>query len=353
MSVRSLASWLAIGLLGVAICRPAMAFEPIEGSFMATASCEAFTSLRKRSNPGEVRLEAGTDYRAVGLNRPDGPWVQLDLPDASPRQRWVERACGELAGVAAPAKGGSQAGFLPFFDEEDGGRLDPAPPPPPLLPLDAAVLDVCGDWGSRPGPREFRAMLDGEEVALQVLAVFEALEHRVDGRELELEAFKDRLTEVWFEEDGFTHVFCGEPGHEGIGGLHYRARYLELQEAGLAGRLEEPACRAEIAPPVYTLGVRYRLADGGMGEDCPKGYAYDLDATGLLIEATEAFAAARQQNARAEACLGEVRQGEEDEGYLAVLVFSQAGIRTFYPDASPACDGGGEPQSCLCGPGDG
>ena len=95
-----------------------------------------------------------------------------------------------------------------------------------------------------------------------------------------LRRFKDELTAVWFDAGGFEHVFCGEPRADELGGMHYRGRYLDLQERGIAGLMTAAECRAtELEPPVYTVGVRYRLPGGGaLRTACPKGYAYDLGA---------------------------------------------------------------------------
>ena len=83
---------------------------------------------------------------------------------------------------------------------------------PPLDALDRAVLEVCGDWGSRPRARDFRAMLDRPEVAEEVQQLYAALGRSVRGGPVGLPRFKDELTAVWFDAGGFKHVFCGEPG---------------------------------------------------------------------------------------------------------------------------------------------
>ena len=66
-------------------------------------------------------------------------------------------------------------------------------------------------------------------------------------------------------------------------------------------------CRAtELEPPVYTVGVRYRLPGGGaLRTACPKGYAYDLGAADLLLAATPAYRELRRQRG-AEMCLEEI-----------------------------------------------
>jgi hypothetical protein len=106
------------------------------------------------------------------------------------------------------------------------------------------------------------------------------------------------------------------------------------------------AClRTEIEPPIYTLGVEYRTPSGSIASDCPKGYPHDLGARDLLIEATRAYASLARVRGQA-MCLHQVRRSEA--AYMAVLVVEQQAIRTFYPDTTPACDGGGPLRGCLC-----
>jgi hypothetical protein len=317
------------------------AFETLRGELVAAQGCEAFQSFRKRTNPDGARLDADRRYEVLARNQAGGEWLQVLVPGAQPAQRWVKETCGRL--IPAPGTGA----FRPFFDDVDDGPGDPSPPAPPLDAFDRAVLDVCGAWGSRPRAQTFRAMLDRPELQAEVERIHEAL-----GRTpASLPRFKDELTSVWFAAGGFVHVFCGEPEPGGVGGLHYRGRYLELQEeglAGLAGEADCPETEPEIEPPVYTFGLRYRMpASRTLQADCRTGYAYDLGAGDLLIQATTAYGANRGA-ADAEMCLHEVATPGAPP-YLAVFVARDDAVRTFYPDATPACDGGGHPAGCLCG----
>jgi hypothetical protein len=330
---------LAAILLAVATAPPAAAAEvPLDGELVARTACPAFQSLRRRTNPGAVAIEPGGRYAVRGLNQEDGDWVRILAPGADPPERWVERACGTLAASAA---GGGR--FRPFFDRVDQGPEDMTPAPPPLDAFDRAVLQVCGPWGSRPKAAAFRAMLDRPELAAEVAAIHAALEPEAPRR---LARFKDRLTAVWFAAQGFAHIFCGEPGPERLAGLHFRGRYLQLQEWDKAGPMSGRECRAaEIAPPVYALGVWYRTPEGAIEGACPKGYAYDLGARDLLIAATRAYRSLARRTEQG-MCLARV----PGRDYLAVVVIEAGGVRTFYPDASPACDGGGPVSACACDP---
>jgi hypothetical protein len=315
---------------------PAAAFVELSGELVATDACEAYRGFRRRANPDGARLVPGERYRVEGGNREDGAWLQVVLPGAEPARRWVEARCGTLLTPGAAA-----SGLMPFFDEIDSGADDPAPPPPPLDAFDRAVLEVCGPWGSRPRRGAFRAMLDRPELAAELRRLRDTL----DGDRLAPDRFKDQLADTWFDAGGFAHLFCGEPRPNELAGLHYRGRYLELQRLGLAGRADAADCRVgEVEPPVYTMGVRYRLPGGGPPHlACPKGYAHDLGAADLLLVATRAARAARG----AVMCLVELRPSV-GAPYFAVVVSRDGAVRTFYPDASPRCDDGAQPAACAC-----
>ncbi|MFO1071461.1 MAG: EndoU domain-containing protein [Geminicoccaceae bacterium] len=342
-------------LLGCLLAGPAAAFEPLSGELVAGSACEAFVGFRRQTNPDGLRLEAGRHYVVQGRNRPDGDWLQITVPGATPSERWVERGCGPVMAAAAaapapapeapaasPPPASAAPGLRPFFDAKATGRDDPSPPPPELGPLDQAVLAVCGPWGSRPHRADFRAMLDRPDLAPVVARLAASLP---DGSG-SLARRKELLADAWFGRGGFAHVFCGEPRAAGLGGLHYAGRYLELQQAGLAGLASRAECRAaDIAPPVYTICVRYRDPDQGDWRlACPKGYALDLDAEAILTAASRAWGGLR--GARGESmCLASLPSGAE-----AVVVVKGGAIVTFYPDATPRCDGGGPPKSCACSP---
>ena len=112
-------------------------------------------------------LTPGERYRMLGRNEAGGDWLQIMVPSTQPQQRWVAADCGQVTAAAPPAR---PSGLLPFFDDVAVAGDDPSPPPPPLDALDRGVLEVCGDWGSRPRARDFRAMLDRPEVEPEVAA---------------------------------------------------------------------------------------------------------------------------------------------------------------------------------------
>jgi hypothetical protein len=332
----------------------AEASYPIEARFTAEQACPAFQSFRRGTNPGGVVLQIAQDYPAVALNREGGDQVLLEIAGAEPSRRWVGLTCGRLdtgSVTVAPsaawfgAEMSGAASFRPFFDRDASGAGDATPLPPELGAFDRAVLDLCGEWGSRPSRTGFRQVLDLPEIAEDVAAIRDALGSAVRGEALAPARFADELTALWFAEDGFRHVFCGEPGEDRLGGLHFKGRFLQMQERGWGGLA---ACeRAEIDPPIYTIGVEFLTPSGQRELACPKSYSSALDARALFIEATTAFRAQQIHRAGERMCLHRISKPQSRSHY-AVLVSRSGAIRTFYPDASPSCDRRLPPENCLC-----
>lgn len=108
------------------------AFAPLRGDFVATQKCAAYAQIRHKDNPGKVHLQPGRRYTALGLNRPDGDFVQLVLLDASPPQRWAEVSCGRLTAITTPIVAHPPPP-PPVTVVSPPHRVDgSAPPPPPV-----------------------------------------------------------------------------------------------------------------------------------------------------------------------------------------------------------------------------
>lgn len=67
---------------------------PVSGNFTASATCPAFQSFRKETNPDNIQLISNRRYEALSINTKDWLWVQLRIPGASPPVRWVNKHCG-------------------------------------------------------------------------------------------------------------------------------------------------------------------------------------------------------------------------------------------------------------------
>jgi len=354
--LRFCSALLAILLSGLTGVGAAHASYPVEGRFVAERPCQAFQSFRRETNPGSVTLLVGREYPAVSLNRKGGEHVLIEIADAVPSRRWVALSCGRLdSGSGAVPRTIREPGpvsepgidhtrLRPFF-VVSGGARDPVPHPPKLDAFDRAVLDLCGEWGSHPSRGEFRRMLERPDLAADVAALRHELDHAVRGTALSPARFNDELTALWFAEGGFRHVFCGEPGEERLGGLHFKGRFLQMQERGWGGIA---ACdRADIDPPIYTIGVEFVTPSGQLELACPKSYSSVLGARALLVEATKAFRAQQARRGGESMCVHAVERSGS-RSYQAVFVSRAGAVRTFYPHASPTCDRRLPPEHCLC-----
>ena len=71
--------------------------KDIGGCFQATQSCEAFQSFRKKTNPGNVRLDENTQYKVLESNKKMKAYrVEVGSIDGIDKSaRWVTRNCGD------------------------------------------------------------------------------------------------------------------------------------------------------------------------------------------------------------------------------------------------------------------
>jgi hypothetical protein len=350
MRYRSIVA-VAIGVVTMlAAMRTLAQVKPPQPFFKATQDCEAPQRI-SGLNPGQVRLVMDRVYRAIGLNRTAGTHVLLQVPEAQPAQRWVALSCGEFAASGPPEPTPSPPSTGVFFDEVDNPipvpnsnqPQDITPPPPAIVRFDSRVLALCGPGFNAPVDRQaFQQLLRDYPDVQQKLQ--QAVRGSLRPGRTSAEAFLQDLTDVWFERDGFKHIFCGEadtkPDLE-IGGLHFHRRYWQLQEVRLAERIDrtssgKEAAREVVPGVIYTFGVRINTP-GNPLEHWIKGYAYVLDAQEILLHGTTAYKQFRGSGA----CLYPIQDrtvapfAVEPVQFKAVVVKDGAALVTFYPDATP------------------
>ena len=75
--------------------QPANAGVSASGEFIASKSCQAYQSMRKKTNPDATTLSTGKSYPIIELNVPDGTtWFRIKIDGAEPQARWVYFECG-------------------------------------------------------------------------------------------------------------------------------------------------------------------------------------------------------------------------------------------------------------------
>ena len=131
----------------------------MSGTLVAKQDCPAYQSIHKQTNPGGVTLEPGRSYPITGKNKAEATYYQITVAGASPAQRWVKVACGDVngAGVAPSANahaGGVRAtnvlalGWEPAFCLEHADKTECARETGQSF--DATHLSLHGLW---PQPR--------------------------------------------------------------------------------------------------------------------------------------------------------------------------------------------------------
>ena len=66
----------------------------LSGHFIAHSECPAYHSLKKQTNPGNIKTKINFTYDLIAKNKEKGSHFLIKM-DAVPSQRWVDMSCGE------------------------------------------------------------------------------------------------------------------------------------------------------------------------------------------------------------------------------------------------------------------
>lgn len=320
---------------------------PESRQFVIDKPCKAYASIKKKTK-GKA-LEVCKTYTALGENKKkDGSHAFIQIGG---QNKWVDLNCGHYADAGASSSkcdgggsGGNNAKCLPFFDDVNnpvnikvGGNVDMTPPAPALDAFDLAVNATCGVAGKVVSENEFKTLLRAHPDVLKRIMDFTQSRVFANRPQASVDAYLDDLTDAWFSIKAFDHIMCGQPeAGKAIGGLHFHGRYLQLQQTGEACRTANFQENEAVPDVLYSMGATMKLANGGISKSPIKGYGLTLSAEDILKAATLAFAENPTQSGESTACLLPI--SDDGKHFTTVFVRRASGIRTFYPDATPAND---------------
>ncbi|AOE82747.1 ribonuclease T2 family protein [Pseudomonas sp. TCU-HL1] len=114
---------LLTGLFGLWLSFTAWA-EPAQGNFVANQRCDAFQSIRKQTNPDDLKVQPGQRYEVVEVNRREYDWLRIRVPGSDTPLRWVSAGCGSVEGLVfntrKPARTESGGEICSVPDQHDG-----------------------------------------------------------------------------------------------------------------------------------------------------------------------------------------------------------------------------------------
>ncbi|HLO86040.1 MAG TPA: EndoU domain-containing protein [Nostocaceae cyanobacterium] len=291
------------------------------GSSISTNSTTLTTATFTPNISGTVRCE---------VRKTDGSANRLNIDDI------------EITDYGSSSGGSSSlpAGSVPFFDNINnpisglayGSPADVTPVAPTLNSFDTDVVNLCSSPGTNVSRTNFQTMMNNNPTVLANIKSYVGGFIK-SGRTSDADFLTD-LTDIWFNVEGFDHVFCGEPVQGGsIGGLHFVGRYIQLQNDGLAGRLANNTANEEVIPDaVYTMGVIMKVGSG-TAQSSIKGYPYTLNAEEILSIATLGYKNNPNTSTTNQVC--HLTVTDDGKTFKAVFVRREGGVRTFYPDATP------------------
>ncbi len=94
-------------LFSLLLTNPSFA-KGLDACFLASDSCEAFQSFRKKTNPGGVHLESGTFYKILEKNKRKTAY-RVRVEGIKRSARWVSESCGESLSVCTLSDKGSES----------------------------------------------------------------------------------------------------------------------------------------------------------------------------------------------------------------------------------------------------
>ena len=117
---------------------PAVAETKLSGIFVAKQACPALQSIKKQTNPGDVKLEPGKGYKLLAENTTPATYYWIIVPGAEPDFRWVPIGCGSIATDTPDV--------LPAPAPKDTTTTPPPAPPAPPPSVGKAEYVLAISW---------------------------------------------------------------------------------------------------------------------------------------------------------------------------------------------------------------
>lgn len=93
---------ISLGFCLTLLPQTADALISLNDRFVPREACEAVSSIRQGTNPGNIRLTPQQTYSVIGKNRENASHYLLRIEEAAPSTRWVPVQCGELLDSSTP-----------------------------------------------------------------------------------------------------------------------------------------------------------------------------------------------------------------------------------------------------------
>lgn len=97
--------FITLSFISLWLMRSGYASQSIEGCFIAEESCEAFQSIKKKTNPNDIKLVKSTSYKVMAKNKKQASHYQVKIDNIAFPQRWVSISCGRYVANCTASSG--------------------------------------------------------------------------------------------------------------------------------------------------------------------------------------------------------------------------------------------------------
>ncbi|RWX42996.1 ribonuclease T2 [Candidatus Electrothrix aarhusensis] len=92
---RDMNKFILTALIIACCSETTLAAEKVKGTFKVDQACEAYSSFKKKKNPGQIHIKPGKIYNAVEINtEKEWDWIRVAMGKKNDDLRWVSKECG-------------------------------------------------------------------------------------------------------------------------------------------------------------------------------------------------------------------------------------------------------------------
>lgn len=244
--------------------------------------------------------------------------------------------------------------FNPLIDTKEIKNIEKN-----ITEFDQKILTLCGPFGSQVNSNTFKEFLKNQPNELDHLYNFS--NKNLFLKQSSKNQFIDELTNLLFNQNGFTHIFCGILKLDKIAGPHYGPRFIELQKKQIIGNIDDQKdkCGKILSNEIiFNKSMKFINPANEIKIKCQNSFAINFNGIKILeniIQINKIKTKPEDQSNKKifnkTSCLLKAQDLNNQE-IIFRIVFDkkEKSIITFYPVLSDKCieSNKNNPEKCFC-----